>query len=447
MNVGKGVRFVVVTCAISSAQLLWAPSAQRLWAQPFAGQPQPVPGQDPQPGEPPEPPTVQATPAPQVPSAVRLGVPASQGLTGTITGRLVYGDTQQPARFAQVVLVPAQVVQADSQPGGGIRGFAGMGGNGRTDLDGNFTLTNVAAGDYYVAGQSAGYISETSMLQARAADGENAQALLTTLPVAHVTAGGTATVNVSLTRGGTLAGRIQWDDGSPATGVQVSAVLVTVGTSSTAAINQGGGQGGGRGGFGGGFAGGAGSGTLADDRGYFRISGLMPGTYYVRATLQAPISGGGTTGFLQRSQAMIFYAPSKVRRADAETVTLHEGEERGDIQLLVDLRSMHTLSGRVGATSGPEPESGSVRLVDATDSTLSRTGAIAPDGTFTLSYVPAGNYTLSISGASSNPSTSFGGRRGQQTSTGVTYQQYTGTLTVTDTDVSGISISLTPNSN
>jgi hypothetical protein len=378
---------------------------------------------------------------PPQPAVQILQQPRDQGPTGAVSGRVVFGDTQQPARFAQVVLTPVEAVQVDSsRPGGGFRGFGGVGGNGRTDLDGTFTISNVAPGDYYVAGQAPGYIGELAILQARAADGADAQALLAGLPVARVTAGTTATVSVSLTRGGTIAGRIQWEDGSPAAGEQVTALLVTAGTSSTAAVNQSNGRGIA---IGGGGFGGVGV-SASDDRGAFRVTGLAPGTYVVRVSLQAPASGG-STGFFQRTQQLTVYAPGKLRRSDAQTLTIHQGEERDDIQWVIDLHALHTITGRVGATSGPEPQSGNVRLVDSADSSLNRTAPIASDGTFTLSYVPSGSYTLTVSGASSVPSSNGGARRGQSsTSTGVSFQQYTGSMSVADTDVSGVSINLTP---
>lgn len=365
--------------------------------------------------------------------------------TGQVSGRVILGDTQQPARFAQVVLIPAESVQTDGRPGGGFRGFA-AGGNGRTDLEGQFTISGVAAGDYFVGGQVPGYVSETTLLQARAADGADAQALLGSLPVAHVTAAGFATVNLALTRGATIAGRIQWDDGSPASGVQVYAQKVTAGTSATAAVNQAGGRGPNFGGLG--FAGGTIS--LTDDRGAFRVSGLAPATYVVRVGVQAPMApaAGAAPSNFTRTQMLFLYAPGKLRRADAQTFTLREGEERGDVQMVLDLHALHTVSGRVSAASGPEPQSGSVRLVDPSDPTLNRIGVIGTDGTFTLMYVPSGSYTMTVSGASSNPAGGFNrGRNNGATSTiqATTFQQYSGSLTVTDTNVSGVAIVLTPN--
>ena len=377
--------------------------------------------------------------------AVNFGQQANSGPTGSVSGRVVLGDTQLPARFAQVVLIPVENVETDARPGGGFRGL-GAGGQGHTDLDGQFTINGVAAGDYYVAGQVTGYISQTAILQARAAEGADAQGLLNSLPVAHVSGGGQATVNLALTRGGTIAGRVVWDDGSPAAGIQVSSQMVTAGTSSTAAVNQAGGRGIALNGFG--FGGG--SGGFTDDRGSFRVTGLAPGTYVIRVTVQAPMAtpaGNGPANF-SRVQSIVLYAPGKMRRADAQVFTIHEGEERPDVQMVLDLHALHTVSGRVGATSGPEPQSGSVRLADPTDGTLNRTAVVASDGSFTLTYVPSGSYTLTVSGASTNPAGGNGGGRGrggQSSTPGTTFQPYSGSLTVTDTDLSGVAITLTPN--
>jgi hypothetical protein len=60
--------------------------------------------------------------------------------------------------------------------------------------------------------------------------------------------------------------------------------------------------------------------------------------------------------------------------------------------------------------------------------------------------VPAGSYTLAVSNASSAPSLGFSGMRGQPTSSSsaIRYQSAQETMTVTDSDVSGVTVSLTP---
>jgi len=97
----------------------------------------------------------------------------------------------------------------------------------------------------------------------------------------------------------------------------------------------------------------------------------------------------------------------------------------------------------VGSTDQATIETGVVRLTDTQDSSLSRTAMIQPDGSFVVQWVPAGTYTLAVSNASNVPRQAFG-RRGQQTEAGTSYAPFQESLTVTDTDVSGIGVTLTP---
>ena len=282
------------------------------------------------------------------------------------------------------MLIPVEEASGDrDRDGGGRRSGS------RTDLDGMFTATNVQPGDYYVSASATGYVSESALMVAAGADTASA---LAKLPTVHVAAASLSTVNLSLERGGVITGRIQWDDGTPAAGVQVNAVSATATT-----------NGNGNGRLAGFFGGPGGDFAQTDDRGQFRMSGLAPGSYLVRASVQAP-SPADTQGrgFGGRTTNIAMYAPGKVRKTEAQTVTLHAGEERGDMVLVMDLNSLHRVTGHVGATSG-SVASGTVRLVDTTDNSLSRVAQIGADGSYSLTYVPAGSYTLSVPFASSNP--------------------------------------------
>jgi hypothetical protein len=196
--------------------------------------------------------------------------------------------------------------------------------------------------------------------------------------------------------------------------------------------------------LGGGFGGGLGGFQTSDDRGYFRITGLAPGSYWVRATMMTPTAEPGAGG-PQRMSSIVMYAPGKVRRTDAQTVTLKSGEERDDLQFALDLSTLHTVSGHVGATDQGNIAAGVVRLTDTQDSSLSRMAMIQPDGSFVVQWVPAGTYTLAVSNASNMPQQQFG-RRGQNNNNGggTNYAPFQESLTVTDTDVSGVGVTLTP---
>jgi hypothetical protein len=275
---------------------------------------------------------------------------------------------------------------------------------------------------------------------ARLRAGASAADLLASLQEIHVGEAGGATANISLDRGAVIAGKMQWDDGSPAAGVNVSvqssAQANAPANDLTRVVSM----------LGGGFGGGLGGFQMSDDRGYFRMVGLAPGSYWVRATVMTPSAEQGGAA-VQRVSSIVMYAPGKLRRSDAQVVTLKSGEERDDLQFTLDLSALHTVSGHVSATDSGAIAGGVVRLTDSQDSSLSRMAMIQPDGSFMVQWVPAGNYTLQVSNASNMPSASLG-RRGQNPGGSATmYAPFQESLTVTDSDVSGVGVTLTAATN
>ena len=367
-------------------------------------------------------------------NTVQFGMPQvnQQRVMATVTGRVTCSDTERAARFATVMLI-------GTEPAGGGNGMGfGRRVQARTDMDGNFSV-QAEPGDYYVTASAIGYASPVAEAAARLRSGASAADLLASLPQIHVAEAGGGTANISLDRGGVIAGKLQWDDGTPAAGVNVSvqAATSTTGTGTTTDLTRVVSQ------LGGGFGGGLGGFQTSDDRGYFRITGLAPGSYWVRATMMTPVAEGG--GPVQRMSSIVMYAPGKVRRTDAETVTLKSGEERDDLLFMLDLSVLHSVSGHVGATDSGNIAAGVVRLTDTQDSSLTRMAMIQPDGSFVVQWVPAGTYTLAVSNASNVPQQPYGGRRQQaSSSSGTSYAPFQESLTVTDTDLSGIGLTLTP---
>jgi len=375
------------------------------------------------------------------------------GSTGTVTGTVLAQDTQRPVRLAQVSLQSVAAAQPDGQPagdgpqaGGRVGSGNGFGGGfggsqGRTEADGSFTLENVAPGDYYVTAGAPGFIPLRSQLLAQVAAGADPAALLAAVPVVHVAAGSTSSVTVTLERGASVTGRLQWEDGSPASGIYVS-VLPSSGSGSSVAtqslpaqlqfLRSPGGA----------------NQAQTDDRGVFRLSGLATGDYVVEATIQTFSQFGGQFG--GRGQQVFspvrVYAPGVFRRSAAKPVSLRAGEERGDVRIVLDLRGLKTVAGHAGSTDpGSSVASGRVSLVDTGDATLQMQGSIDAHGDFTVRYVPPGNYTLTVSGASSQAS-GFRGRGGESASStpAVRFQSFSETVVVTDTDLTGLPVMLTP---
>jgi hypothetical protein len=362
---------------------------------------------------------------------ISAALPAQQRPTGAVTGTVIAQDTRHPIRFASIQLQAFGAV-AKLNEGGAEGGPFSVGGQVRSEADSTFIATNLEPGDYYVTASAPGYIPERSLLAAAVANGSDPAQLLAGLPTVHVDSGGTSSVTLTLQRGGAIGGHLVWDDGSPAAGVQVSAV------NPGAALDRG---------LPPPLAGlmlvGYGQLTTTDDRGEFRISGLPSGDFQVIATIQSRTQFGGG-GRANMPSTLRVYAPGIFRRSGAKTYPVRAGEERMDLRMVVDFRSLRTVSGHVGSTDGSRtPASGRVTVTDTSDSSLTLQGAIDANGSFTIRYVPSGNYTLSISGASTQPSfTVF--RRDASTTPATNFQTFSQPIVVTDADLSGVSATLTP---
>jgi hypothetical protein len=353
--------------------------------------------------------------------------------TGVVIGTVVAQDTQRPARFAVVQLQSVQQMQSSVQGnGGGVVTFGGGGVSVRTDVDGTFEADNVPVGDYYVTAMATGYVAERTLMQAQVAAGADPMAVLAQLPQVHVTADATSNVTVPIQRGAALAGHVEWEDGSAAAGVTVSAVAAV-----NAALPQGlrAGQN-----FGSSYG-------STDDRGNFRLSGLPSGDYLVMVTITPSTQGGFGRGGAKFTSPIRVYAPGVFRKVDAKAVNVRAGDERTDIRMVLDLRLLRTVSGSAASSNpGLNVASGRVTLTDASDASLTIQGSISAGGTFRLPYVPSGSYTLQVSGASTQANGGY--RRGGAGSTGSTpatsFQPLSQALVVGDADVSGVALSLTP---
>jgi hypothetical protein len=363
-----------------------------------------------------------------------FGSQAQAGPTGSVSGTVIDQDTQRPVRLANISLQPIASSAQDSGQrrgfgvGGVMGGFVGGGGGGRSGLDGTFLMEGVAPGDYYVVASVAGFVPERALLQAQINAGATAEDVLRQVPTVHVSGNSAASVVVSVQHGGAISGRVQWEDGSAATGVQMSAQPVV-----TPVLAQG-------------LPGGASFSrdNSVDDRGDFRVAGLVAGDYILSA-LVVPVAGRSGPVF-----PIHVYAPGVFRRSEATPVSVRTGDERGDVRMVIRLNGLHTVSGTVGAASGSASvKSGSVSLVDSVDSTLRLGGRIASDGSFSVKYVPPGTYTMTVQGSSQEAQAGYrrgggggNGNSGSGSDAATTFAPLTQPLQVGSTDVTGMSINL-----
>jgi hypothetical protein len=131
-----------------------------------------------------------------------------------------------------------------------------------------------------------------------------------------------------------------------------------------------------------------------DDRGVYRLYGLLPGTYLVSTR------GGGSLNFKRgaNDNELPIYAPSATRESAAE-ITVRSGEERSGVDIRYRTEPGHVVSGTIDgprAPGGTFSEAG-VSLVQLSNGTRSGgLGSSQPEGSrgFAVSGVGDGEYEL-----------------------------------------------------
>ena len=284
---------------------------------------------------------------------------------GRITGRVVAADTGRPLKRARVYASAAELPEG--------RGML-------TDDTGIFDITELPAGRYTVRVSKAGFVAlaygQRRPLQAgtplQLADGQQIKG-----------------VDFSLPRGSVVAGRVFDEDGEPMPGANVRVLryqylqgdrrLMPAGTAQT------------------------------DDKGQYRVWGLMPGDYYVSAIVRGPnFRGRGGAAPLQADdEDALAYAPTYFPGApsveEAKPVAVGLGQELLDINFNLQLVRTARVSGIVANPGGEPATSGNVSLI--AENAAARGGQIGMryggridwDGSFEMVNVPPGRYILRAS--------------------------------------------------
>lgn len=311
----------------------------------------------------------------------RGGVPmmpqgAPQQPTGSVSGHVFCGDTQRPARFAEIQLIA--IPEADV----GERPRFGPILTGRSALDGSFNLGAVPVGNYYAAARVPGYVD--------APMGSPEALAAAALPQVHVEANRTSEAEIIVRRGAAVSGHVLYDDGTPAGNVQVFLRDTAVGAQNgprVFGVNS--------------------RMATSDDRGLYRIAGVAAGQYFVSATV---MTGSASTrldfnrpGMRMMGDPIVVYAPHGMHRSEAKTVEIRGGEEITDIDITVALQGLHVVHGSVLALDDSRPlAQGYVTLTDAEDSGFVRRAQLDANGMYEFSFVPPGSYSVTAS-ASDTP--------------------------------------------
>lgn len=314
---------------------------------------------------------------------------------GSIIGR-VLGDDGQPLSGIPVFAAP---IGRTSGPGR-RQGPAGPA-QTTTDDDGNFEFANLSPASYSISASVPGYIAPP-------AEEETGTAIYRPGDV----------VTITLVKGGVITGKVVNSTGETLTGVSVSAIRVgnVNGESEDQPALQG-----------------FGRAWRTDDRGLYRIYGLVPGSYIVQAGGR---TGGGPNPLSPFSEDAPTYYPSSTREA-AVSLAVRAGDEAAGIDIRYRGEKGRSVSGKVLAGAGenpndPVPTQISLMLA-GTDSLVASTMQMGRGGGsgFALYGIPDGEYEITA-------------RRSSFGSADSDFIAAPRRVSVRGTDVGGIQLTLAP---
>lgn len=293
------------------------------------------------------------------PRAVRPGEDPQKG-TSILRGYVVAAGTGQPLRRA--------LVRAMSQEGRN----SGM---ALTDAQGRFEIADLPGGRYNINVSKAGYVSmsygqrrpEQPGTMLEILDGQLAEKIAFALP-----------------RGGVITGTVLDEFGEPVAGAQVSAMRFRYFNGARRLMPSGGGG--------------------TDDRGVFRIYGLVPGDYYVSAGLRSPqamVAPGGVTTSNPLEGYAPTYFPGTANPNEASRLTVRAADETANVSFSLISARLARVSGRATTSAGAPVVQGFITMMPAdrlsSGTIMSMTSAITrADGSFQMLGVAPGTYNVML---------------------------------------------------
>jgi hypothetical protein len=282
--------------------------------------------------------------------------------TARITGRVVAADTGSPIRRAQI-----NVNSRDAQFNRSVT----------TDSEGRYELATLPAGRYRLFVNKAGYVA---LEYGQARPFEAGKPL-------DITAGQLLDkIDFSLPRGSAITGRITDEFGDPITDVQVEALRYQFVNGERQLVN-------------------AGRGSQTDDLGAYRIFGLMPGDYVVRASMRPNMAPGPRNVETEPTGYPGTYYPGVSDVGQAQTVTAGLGQEVSSIGFPLVPARLSRISGMVMGSNG-QPLAGAMVMIRARGSNAlgalrmsiigNANNQVRGDGSFQMTNVPPGEYTLDV---------------------------------------------------
>jgi hypothetical protein len=316
---------------------------------------------------------------------VQIMIPFILLVAGTAAG-------QQPAPTPFDDTIRGRVINEAGQPISGVNiSLSVMGGSlgqrTNTDSEGNFKIQGLDGGIYRLYLSAPGYVTQSPNVSAptyRPGD----------------------KVELTMIKGAVITGTVMNISGEPVVNVQVRAYQVRDVDGNKGEFPF--------------FS----QPVFTDDRGYYRMWSLRPGTYIVAT--------GGPGQYFTSLNAFAndapTYAPASTRDTAAEIIA------RSNQEVTVDIRYRgergHSVSGKVSGTLPPLPNNAGINLIDVDTRTMAGNVSANPgDKSFQLDGVADGEYEIAAF--------SGGGELGQVSSPPKR-------LTVRGTDVTGLDLVLAP---
>lgn len=295
-----------------------------------------------------------------------------------VKGRVIYADTGQPLRRAEVFLVPQDEFLSSASV---------------TDRNGDFVFSNVSAGTYYVVVNALDIVSPFS----ETAGGDRSLKLKVALGqiddgFSEVTVDGRSEVKTEIraSRGGVITGRVLTETDEPIAKAQIKIFQIENGKVRLASAPSGRDE----------------DKRMfeTDSRGVYRIAGLATGEYIVRA---AESNEGGdpddaAEGSYTNGSMMVAFYPRALQVQQATSVKVQQGSETKDVDIHFTERIAHRVSGTV-LFGGKPVARADIKLLREEPETnrypMDAAQASSNDqGQWELRTIPDGKYMLSVSG-------------------------------------------------
>ncbi len=314
--------------------------------------------------------------------------------TATLSGRVLAADTGKPLRRALVRASSPETPQGRSVS---------------TDADGRWQLKNLPAGNYRVGVSKGGFV-DLAYGQRRPFEAGKVLELAEAQTLDKL--------DVALPRAGVVTGRVLDEFGEPLTGARVQPLRYRY-VAGQRRLTP--------------FA----MGDTTDDIGQFRLHGLTPGDYFISAQMSTGLMFGQSD---DRVGYGTTYFPGTAVESEAQRVRVAVGQETAQINITMATSRVATITGSAVNSAGKPISRGLLMLrSNVGAANIMTTGApLKPDGTFMFSNIAPGDYQLQVQYVPNQDEMMIigPGRSGAESGSV--------SLTVTGTDITGISIVTSP---